>query len=93
MIRAGCPNMILPFLVAVLVFQTRSAPGRLTGRVRLPNPGQPLDQLRAVVTHDVMDAAAVIRPALGGPQAEPERVRLEVPARILSLEPVATRST
>jgi hypothetical protein len=42
--------------------------------VRLPDPGQPLGQLRAVVTHDVMDAAAVIRPALGGPEPQAERV-------------------
>src|SRR5258708_29490897 len=50
--------------------------------------GQPVGQLRAVVADHVVDRPAVVAAVLGGPQAEPERVRVDLPVRVLGLQPL-----
>src|SRR5258708_13908703 len=43
-------------------------------------------QLRAGVADDIVDAAAVLAAALGSPQAQPERVRVDRPGRVRGAE-------
>src|SRR5258708_19241072 len=97
MIRAGRPNMIPCLPVCVLVFQTRSAPGRLTGAAcdypgparwsHSPDPGQLAGQLRAGVADHVVDRPAVVAAVLGRPQAEPDPVAPDLPPPVLVAHP------